>query len=134
MACFWHHPSPIIAILAISQQYNFEVIQVKMRVPAHKLPKQVNKIVRTVKHKDSEKAKARKEKKEEKANGMSIDDDNNNNSTAVELSDREKEIAKMERKKANAHKVDYKKKTLHISGRNGPRAINTKSVTPTHGF
>jgi len=37
-----------------------------MRLPSHKLPKGVNKKVRTAKHKDSEKHLARKEKKIEK--------------------------------------------------------------------
>lgn len=100
-----------------------------MRVPAHKLPKQNNKVSRSVKHKDSAKAKARKEKKEEKVNAMSEDAE-----PVVQLSEAEKEAAKAERKKANAHKVAYKKQMLHMSGRNGPRAVNSYSITPTHGF
>jgi hypothetical protein len=31
---------------------------------------------------------------------------------------------KLERKRENAPKVAYKKRILHMSGRNGPRAVN----------
>ncbi len=45
----------------------------KMRLAAHKLPKGVNRKVRTMKHKDSAGHIARKEKKLAKANGMDQD-------------------------------------------------------------
>jgi len=38
--------------------------------------------------------------------------------------ERIKAESKLERKKENAPKVAYKKRILHMSGRNGPRAVN----------
>ncbi len=97
-----------------------------MRLASHKLPKGVNKQVRTVKHKDSEKHLTRKEKKLAKANAMEEEKE-----APVELSQEEKIEAKVLRKKANAHKVSYKKIKLSMTGRNGPRACNVHSIYPT---
>lgn len=97
-----------------------------MRLASHKLPKGVNKQVRTAKHKDSAKHQTRKEKKAAKANEMQEDAEE-----PVLLSPEEKEAAKLLRKKANAHKVAYKKNNIAMTGRNGPRACNTHSIYPT---
>ena len=90
-----------------------------MRLPKHKMAKIVVRNVRTAKHKDSAKHQERKEKKAAKANQMETDD----NSSTVQLNDVEKEAAKAARKKANAHKMLYKKNNYNITGRNGPRAV-----------
>ena len=76
-----------------------------MRLPSHNLPKSVYKKPRTVKHKDSKAKKERKEAKLAKTEGMDVVSAD----PTPELTDAEKESAKMERKKANAHKVAYKK-------------------------
>lgn len=90
-----------------------------MRLPKHKLPKVVVRNGRTAKHKDSAKSLERKEKKAAKANAMETDD----TSSTVQLSPEERESAKAARKKANAHKMLYKKNNYNITGRNGPRTV-----------
>ena len=45
-------------------------------------------------------------------------------STEPVLTDEQKAIAKAIRKKANAHKVLYKKQILNRTGKLGPRAVN----------
>ena len=39
-------------------------------------------------------------------------------------SEQEREAARLERKKANAHRVLYKKTIKQITGKNGPRAVS----------
>ncbi len=85
------------------------------------MPKIVARNGRTAKHKDSAKHLERKEKKAAKANEMETDADDT--SSTVQLTDAEREAAKAVRKKANAHKMLYKKNNYNITGRNGPRAV-----------
>ena len=40
------------------------------------------------------------------------------------VSEQEREAARLERKKANAHRVLYKKTIKQITGKNGPRAVS----------
>lgn len=77
-----------------------------MRRPSQKLPKAVNKVQRTVKHKDSAKHLARKEIKKAKAEGMDIV---TTEDVRPELTEEEREEAKLARKKKNASKISYKK-------------------------
>ncbi len=79
------------------------------------------------KHKDSIAHLTRKEKKIEKANAM----ETNSVEVLPVLSEESKAIAKAARKKANAHKVSYKKQNIAMTGRNGPRACNVHSIYPT---
>lgn len=100
-----------------------------MRLPKHKLPKEVHKHLQTVKHKKSAKHLERLAQKEAKKEAkqtveMAIDEE----PPTPALTAEEKEQAKAERKKANAHKNFYKKQSLAISGKHGPRAINRGSL------
>lgn len=81
--------------------------------------KQIQKHSKTAKHKDSAARKERLEKKEQKANSMETE----SMAEARQLNEAEKEAAKAARKKANAHKMLYKKNNYSITGRNGPRAV-----------
>lgn len=89
-----------------------------MRLPKHKMAKIIQKHGRTAKHKDSAASIARKEKKLNKANTMETEGD-----VIPQLTEEEKASAKAERKKANAHKMLYKKNNYNITGRNGPRTV-----------
>ncbi len=80
-----------------------------MRLPSHSLPKQVHKKTRSVKHKDSAAKRARKEQKKVKAEAMEVDTPEN--ATAIARgtqSEMDREEARLQRKKANAHRVAYK--------------------------
>ena len=90
-----------------------------MRLPKHKMPKIVARNGRTAKHKDSAKRQERIEKKAAKANQMETDD----TSSTIQLTDAEREAAKATRKKANAHKMLYKKNNYSLTGKNGPREV-----------
>jgi hypothetical protein len=90
-----------------------------MRLPKHKMPKQIQKHGRTAKHKDSAAKKAKLEKKEMKANAMETD----STGATRQLTEEERESAKATRKKVNAHKMLYKKNNYSMTGRNGPRAV-----------
>lgn len=61
---------------------------------------------------------AKRAAKEEKKNVMVVE------STEPQLTDEQKAIAKAIRKKANAHKVLYKKQILNRTAKLGPRAVN----------
>ena len=76
-----------------------------MRLSSHSLPKVVHKKVRTVKHKDSAAMLQRKEKKKAKTETMDICD----NSFSASKSEIDREEARQQRKKVNAHKISYKK-------------------------
>jgi hypothetical protein len=91
-----------------------------MRLASHKLPKQVNKHTQSAKHKKSAAAIAKKAAKAEKKAAMEVE----GGEPKVVLTDEQKEAAKAARKKANAHKVHYKKQILNRTHSNGPRAIN----------
>eukprot|EP01038_Epipyxis_sp_PR26KG_P011647 gene11647-15599_t len=101
-----------------------------MRLPKHKLPKQIFKAVRTAKHKDSELHQKHKAAKINKSNEMEVGSvnnevvDANGSVSGTGLTEEEKAVAKAARKKANAHKVHYKKTILHITNKYGPRACN----------
>eukprot|EP01036_Dinobryon_divergens_P022662 gene22662-30942_t len=99
-----------------------------MRLSKHKLPKGVNKQERTVKHKDSEKKRLRKEAKAAKLNEMQVELNVIPPAPEAPISEEERQRikaeVKLERKRENAPKVAYKKRILHMSGRNGPRAVN----------
>ncbi len=76
-----------------------------MRLPKHNLPKAVYKKERSVKHKDSNAKKIRKQTKLAKAEEMDIVTE----SITEPLNSVDQETAKLERKKANLHKIVYKK-------------------------
>jgi hypothetical protein len=77
-----------------------------MRKPSQTLPKRVNKVIRTVKHKDSAKHLARKELKLAKQEGMDIV---TSDEVRPPMTEEEKEEAKAARKKINAPRVWHKK-------------------------
>ena len=86
------------------------------------MSRQFAKVPISAKHKKSPEAKKRKQEKEEKANTMSVDSTILIDKTPLQL---EKE--RLERKKLNKHKVAYKSaRSLSITGKHGPRAINAK--------
>ena len=93
-----------------------------MRLPKHKMPKEKPvKAQQTVKHKKSEKKAAKLAKREAKSAEMEVQ------SVTAEpkyASEAERELARLARKKENAHRVLYKKGVKHMTGRNGPRAVN----------
>lgn len=96
-----------------------------MRLPKHSLPKaKPVKCLQTVKHKKSEKKLAKLAKKAAKADEMEMESMDGSINTAKYASEEEREAARLERKKANAHRILYKKNIKHMTGRNGPRAIN----------
>ena len=93
-----------------------------MRLPKHKLPKL--KSQHSQKDKVGQKHKAKVEKKAAKAAkaaqmAVEIDDE----SSKLELTDQQKFLAKMERKRQNKEKVFYKKQNLNRTHSNGPRAV-----------
>ena len=95
-----------------------------MRLPKHKMPKERPvKRQQTVKHKRSEKKAIKVAKQEAKSAEMEVQSINE----PKYANDEEREIARLQRKKENAHRVDYKKMIKHMTGRNGPRAVNGSS-------
>lgn len=95
------------------------------RLPKHKLPKEApKKCAQTIKHKRSAKALAKKEKKLAKANEMETESVVSSATQPKYANDEEREAARLERKKANAHRNMYKKTITSYTARNGPRAIN----------
>lgn len=78
----------------------------------------VNKKTQSAKHKKSDASIAKRALKEEKKNVMVVE------STEPQLTDEQKAIAKAIRKKANAHKILYKKQILNRTAKLGPRAVN----------
>lgn len=93
------------------------------RLPKHKLPKEKPvKCKQTVKHKRSEKALLKKAKKLGKQEEMETESVITNSPKYA--NEAEREAARLLRKKANAHRVLYKKTIKSYTGRNGPRAIN----------
>ena len=93
-----------------------------MRLVSAKLPKENNKVGRTVKHKDSAKKAARLAKKAIKKATMSVEDDRENDGASM-LSLEDKEAAKKERKLINKPRIYYKQINQNITGRLGPRAV-----------
>lgn len=102
-----------------------------MRLPKHKLPKEASKHTRQ--HKHSQKKIVKLERRLEKAgkkSEMDVDDDDveDGGEGMVEevvdsRTEEEKDAARLERKRANAPKVFYKKVNKSLSGKNGPRAV-----------
>ena len=78
-----------------------------MRLASHSLPKPVHKKTRSVKHKDSAAKRARKEQKKAKAEAMDIDEPVAAAARASQ-SEVDREEARLQRKKANAHRIAYK--------------------------
>jgi len=93
-----------------------------MRLPKHKLPKvKQAKSQQTVKHKKSEKKAERLAKKAERSESMELE---SVAGSVTYASEQEREAARLERKKSNAHRVMYKKTIKQITGKNGPRAVS----------
>jgi hypothetical protein len=78
----------------------------------------VNKKTQSAKHKKSPASLAKRAAKAEKKNAMVVE------TVVVELTDEQKAVAKAIRKKANAHKILYKKQILNRTSKLGPRAVN----------
>ena len=94
----------------------------RMRLPKHKLPKvKQAKSQQTVKHKKSEKKAERLAKKAERSESMELE---SVAGSVTYASEQEREAARLERKKSNAHRVMYKKTIKQITGKNGPRAVS----------
>jgi hypothetical protein len=93
-----------------------------MRLPKHKLPK--IKSQHSQKDKVGQKLKAKIEKKAAKvvkAAQMAVENEEETNKE--QLTDQQKFLAKMERKRLNKDKVFYKKQNLNRTHSNGPRAV-----------
>ena len=94
----------------------------RMRLPKHKLPKvKQAKSQQTAKHKKSEKKAERLAKKAERSESMELE---SVAGSVTYASEQEREAARLERKKSNAHRVMYKKTIKQITGKNGPRAVS----------
>ena len=93
-----------------------------MRLPKHKLPKvKPAKCRQTVKHKKSEKKQEREAKRAARSETMEVE---LVAGSVTYGSEQERETARLERKKTNAHRVMYKKTIKHMTGKNGPRAVS----------
>ena len=103
-----------------------------MRLPKHKLPKEASKHSKQTKHKKATLKAIRRTENTEKKSKMSTEatedekDDgvDDEGTVASVISAADKWAAKLERKKANAHKIQYKKLNYSITGKNGPRAVS----------
>ena len=99
-----------------------------VKLPKHKMAKQVNKRVKTAKHKGSSEKARRLQKKMEKGSGMDVEDESKLKEVTPPLTEEEKLLAKLERKKKNKSELLYKKQILNRTGKNGPRSINGKAL------
>ena len=96
------------------------------------MSRQFAKVPISAKHKKSAEAMRRKQEKEEKSNIMSVDSTTTTTTTTtttniVDKTPIQLERERLDRKKLNKHKVAYKSaRSLSITGKHGPRAINAK--------
>lgn len=101
-----------------------------MRLPKHKLPKEPSKHSRQTKHKKAQLKDIRRAQNKGKKSEMAISSEEVEAELQApqpiqpELTPAEKLAAKQARKKANAHKILYKKINSSMTGRNGPREVS----------